>query len=144
MTRFMIVVCMLLAAADPVQAAQCGSTAIRSGCKGANGAVGTGPNGAGAYNKNTGAAAGYNKNTGTARAYNTSTGNTATYNTTTGTTTGVQTAVVRGATVQAAPHVIVPRVVATGTTVAAAPVSPVRPLLRRRLAARGYAIERTE
>lgn len=44
----------LLCSAPIAQAAECGSTANRAGCVGPNGAIGTGPNGAGSYNRNTG------------------------------------------------------------------------------------------
>jgi hypothetical protein len=63
MYRLMFLLCLLMAGAQQASAAECGSTANRSGCEGANGAVGNGPNGAGGYNKNTGQAGGYNKNT---------------------------------------------------------------------------------
>ena len=53
MYRLIILLCLLMAGAQQASAAECGSTANRSGCEGANGAVGTGPNGAGGYNRNT-------------------------------------------------------------------------------------------
>jgi hypothetical protein len=53
MSRF-IVALFLLLAAQPANAAECGSTANRAGCTTRNGAVGVGPNGAATYNKKTG------------------------------------------------------------------------------------------
>jgi len=52
MSRFIIALCLLLAARDANAA--CESTANRAGCTTPNGAVGVGPNGAATYNKNTG------------------------------------------------------------------------------------------